>query len=155
MKIDYLALKRICIAQGLLDPHLLWNAFSNFTKKKVQKMLDEIIAKNAGNPPAVEQEVSNLIQRTWSEGPRRRRTAFLLLMMAKNQGLISSTSYKNLRESMGVTEYSPEMKNDLDPKVDEKKEDIFDVLMGNSAPSNAVNFPNQEEKLPIAASIKK
>lgn len=144
MKIDNLVLKKICIAQTGLDPHLLWNAFSNFTKKRVQKMLSEIQARNAGNPPVVEQEVSNLIEKTWAEGPRKRRTALLLLMMAKNQGLISSVSYKSLREKMGVTEYSPEIEQELAPPA-QKQEDIFDVLSGTTPAPVAVTASKENK----------
>lgn len=130
MKIDYLALKKICIAQSSLDPHLLWNAFSDFTKKRVQKMLNEVAEKNLGNPQAIEQGIADLIRKTSMEGPRRRRTVFLLLMMAKNQSLLSPSMYKQLREEMGVTDYSPELKEELEPP--QKKEDIFDVLSGKT-----------------------
>jgi hypothetical protein len=133
MKIDYVALKKICIAQTSLDPHLLWNAFSDFTKKRVQKMLTEVSERNAGNPQAIEQGVADLIRKTAMEGPRRRRTVFLLLMMAKNQGLLSPTVYKQLREEMGVTDYTPELKEELEPP--QQQEDIFDVLMGKTSPT--------------------
>jgi hypothetical protein len=144
MKIDYLALKKICIAQTSLDPHLLWNAFSDFTKKRVQKMLTEVAERNAGNPQAIEQGVADLIRKTSLEGPRRRRTVFLLLMMAKNQGLLSPAIYKQLREEMGVTDYTPELKEELEPP--QQKEDIFDVLMGRTSPAPSAVTASKEIK---------
>jgi hypothetical protein len=153
MKIDYLELKKICIAQTSLDPHLLWNAFSDFTKKRVQKMLSEVADRNVGNPQAIEQGVVDLIRKTSMEGPRRRRTVFLLLMMAKNQGLISSSVYKQLREEMGVTDYSPEIEKELAPPP-QKQEDIFDILSGKSLLNNTVDF-SQQEKITDSGIIKK
>ncbi len=159
MLIDYLAIKKVCIAEAGYDPDpLMWNSISEYSKKKVQKILSDIQARYAGNPPLIEHEITNLIVSSAAEGPRGKRKAFLLLAIAKKQGLINQAAEKVIMDKMNLPQKPSQdnaaISNGPHGTVP-PKQDIFDMLAGKpTTPTPSLAQPIRQQQPQVQASKK-
>jgi len=132
MLIDNLTLKKICIAEGFIDPHVLLEAFGPYVKKKARGLLQDISSRNAGNSSETEGETVKLIRSMWEQRRYKRKLAFILLMQAKNLEMISNRAYLMLRDEMGVSDMNKDTEEALKQDNDRGR-DIFQTLQGNPA----------------------
>ena len=129
MLIDQLELKKICIKYAQFDPHPIWQFVSGFTKKRVEKTLNELHEKYLGNTQAIEEAVIRMISEN-SQG-RRKQFAKYLLMAAIPKKMISAPKAKEMAELLGLS--GPDLDNYLAQHFGEEPQvDIFDELAGNN-----------------------
>ena len=157
MQINELELSKICIKYAQFDPHPIWQFVSNFTKKRVEKTLNDLQQQNQGNPHAVEGAVLNLISEN-AQG-RRKQFAKYLLMAAVPKKMISPAKAKEVAHNLGIG--GPDFEQYLTQHFgDEPNVDLFEELVGNSNgnTNNTVQFPQAQDTtqqdLQIAASLK-
>jgi hypothetical protein len=155
MKIDEIALSKICIKYAQFDPHPIWNFVSGFTKKRVERTLSELQSQNQGNPQATESALIHLIQENFQG--RKKPFAKYLLMAAIPKKMISAPKAKEIAESLGLA--GPDFEQYLTQHFGEEPNvDIFEELAGTK--NNTVEFPKpvpnntMQQDLQIAASLK-
>jgi len=127
-----LELKKICIAQTQLDPHVLMNFVSPYTQNRATKILKNIKEKYTTNPSGMEYAVAQAIFEKFQEGPRTRRFAYILLMKALEGKMISNPTYIKIREALGVSEYSKDTEEFLTKKEEQKRPDVFEMVTDTS-----------------------
>jgi len=166
MQIDQLELKKICIKYAQFDPHPIWQFVSVFTKKRVDKTLEDMKSGHEnydrtsldgrGINTDVENALVNLINDN-SQG-RRKQFAKYLLMAAVPKNMISAQKAKEVAESLGIAgaDFEQFLKQHFG---EEPGVDIFDDLAGSNNTVQALQIQQQQDStqqdLQIAASLKK
>lgn len=144
MQIDQLELKKICIKYAQFDPHPIWQFVSVFTKKRVEKELNDIcnhgqtydrtmLAPGNIHTPT-EDSVVKVIQE--NANGRRRQYAKYLLMAAIPKKMISAAKAKEMAELLGIA--GPDFDSYLTKHFGEEPQvDIFDELAGTNQNNSA------------------
>lgn len=156
MLIDQLELKKICIKYAQFDPHPIWQFVSGFTKKRVEKTLNELHEKYLGNTQAVEEAVVRMISEN-SQG-RRKQFAKYLLMAAIPKKMISVDKAKEMAGLLGLS--GPDLDAYMTQHFGEEPQvDIFDELAGSGQPTQqpteTPQLNSMQQDLQIAASFTK
>jgi hypothetical protein len=105
MLLNSYQINKVCIAQTGLDMHLLWSYISPSTKKKAEKILNELQSLYGNNKTVLESEIIKKIQDIWQNGGRSKHFAKIILQFAKDKKLVYGNTYKELREMMGIKDY--------------------------------------------------
>ena len=133
-----LRLNKICIKYAQFDPHPVWQFVSVFTKKRVEKTLNDLQSNSQtydrtsldghGVNPEVENSLVSLIQEN-AQG-RKKQFAKYLLMAAVPKKMISAEKAKELAATLGIG--GPDFEQYLTQHFgEEPKVDIFEELAGN------------------------
>lgn len=139
MQIDQLDLKKICIKYAQFDPHPIWQFVSGFTKKRVERELNDILSKNQNYdrtmlaPGSVHTPTEDSIVKVITDNSqgRRKQYAKYLLMGAIPKKMISAAKAKEMAELLGIA--GPDFDNFLTQHFGEEPQvDIFDELAGNN-----------------------
>jgi len=155
MQINELELSKICIKYAQFDPHPIWQFVSTFTKKRVEKTLNDLQQQSQGNPQAMEDAIINLISEN-AQG-RRKQFAKYLLMAAVPKKMISPAKAKEIAQGLGIG--GPDFEQYLTQHFGEEPNvDLFEELVGNSNNVNNAPAPQMQDTtqqdLQIAASLK-